>query len=199
MTTPRKRLPQDSVVSSLTEIQSILRDDHPRPASTTKGTSSTAESGGAARPTSNVDVALVGEVPDASQVDAERRARWATVERPVPGPAASARPWRRLGVLGAGAALLSLGAFLLSRESTVAGVPSAATPAAETASALTPPSAPPSPPSSAAAPVSAGVPVVPASAAPKATQPPRKPARPPARKAPKRKVDRQFDDVLDGL
>jgi superfamily II DNA or RNA helicase len=37
--------------------------------------------------------------------------------------------------------------------------------------------------------------VVPASAAPKATQPPRKPARPPARKAPKRKVDRQFDDA----
>lgn len=185
-------------MSSLSEIQSILRDDHPRPASTTKATSSTAESGGAARSTSNVDAALVGEVPDASQVDAERRARWATVERPVPGPAASARPWRRLGALGAGAALLSLGAFLLSRESAVAGRPSAATPAAETASAPTPPTAPPSAPASVAAPMTAGVPAVPASAAPAAT-PPRKPARAPARKAPKRKVDRQFDDVLDGL
>jgi hypothetical protein len=200
MTTPRKRLPQDSVVSSLSEIQSILRDDHARPASPPKVTLPTAESGGPARLTANVDVALVGEVPDASQVDAERRARWATVERPLPGRATTSRPWRILGAVGVGAALLGLGAFVLFRDTNVTGVPSAVTSAAEPASAPPiPTAAPPSARPSVAAPLNTGVSVAPASAAPTTPTPSRKAARSPARKAPKRKVDRQFDDVLDGL
>jgi hypothetical protein len=196
MTTPRKRLPQDSVVSSLSEIQSILRDDDARPTTSAKTASSLVESGGPSRPASNVDVALVGEVPDASQVDAARRARWATVERPVPGPTSTSSPWRRVWALGAGAALVGLGVYFVSREPNSPLGTSAVTSPEVVASVPAAPPASSAPPSS-AVPVSARVVEVPATAAP--TAPPRKTTRAPVRKAPKRKVDKQFDDVLDGL
>ena len=215
MSASQRRLPEDSLVNSLTEIQALLREgDHRRPVPVAPAPEALAED----------SLDLFEPVVSAQEVRAQRHARWEEDARPRVAPSAAPRS-RKVIFAGALLAVLSVGGLIFAFVP--AGTPpvtSEVKAAAVMAASVAPPPVAPLSAEVSVTPEAAIAPVAAVAKTPrKAGSPPRtarkiagndeldrlfgrssprvaaKPKRTPRPKGKSSKSDRQLDSILDSL